>query len=165
MNIDNIDSLKLLGFSGFNKISELKINSSSVPKVKGVYIILRPEKSAVEFVEIGTGGYFKDKNPNVLVIDLQKNWIEESDIIYIGKAGGDTSNATLQSRLRQYLNFGKGMKVGHWGGRYIWQIKNINDYLICWKELPNEDPRNYEIKLLETFRQKYNSLPFANLTN
>ena len=63
------------------------------------------------------------------------------------------------------MNFGKGKKIGHWGGRYIWQIKDIDEYLICWKVLLDEDPRNIEIKLLEAFRQKYNGLPFANLAN
>jgi hypothetical protein len=165
MNIDNIESLKMRGFSGFIKISELKIDSSFIPKLKGVYLILRPENSRVEIIEIGTGGFFKGKNPNVLIKELQRSWIEESKIIYIGKAGGTNSNATLQSRLIQYLNFGKGKNIGHWGGRYIWQIKDIDDYLICWKVLPEEDPRSFEIKLLETFKQKYNVLPFANLTD
>ena len=99
MNIDNIESIKMMGFSGFIKISELKNDSSSVPKVKGVYLILRPENKGIEFVEIGTGGFFKNKNPNVLINVLRRKWIEESKIIYIGKAGSANSKATLQSRL------------------------------------------------------------------
>jgi hypothetical protein len=165
MNIENIESIKNSGFSGFKKIYELKLNASPIPRIKGVYLVLCPDDSKVEFVEKGTGGFFKDKNPNVTTSDLQKSWIEAAHIVYIGKAGGSDSDATLNSRLKQYLNFGQGKKVGHWGGRYIWQIKNIDDYIICWKELPKDEPRSIEIKLMELFRQKFNTLPFANLAN
>lgn len=165
MNIENNDSIKESGFKGFRKISELQINAALIPKVKGVYLVMQPESNKVEFVEKGTGGFFKDKNPNVAINELQNNWIEGAQIVYIGKAGGSGKVATLNSRLKQYLNFGQRKKVGHWGGRYIWQIKNINNYTICWKELPNDEPRTVEIKLLELFRQKFNNLPFANLAN
>ena len=165
MNIENLDSIKKSGFNGFKKIAELKLNASPIPKIKGVYLVIRPDNSKVEFVENGTGGFFKDKNPNVAISELKNSWIEEAQIVYIGKAGGSESDATLNSRLKQYLNFGQAKKVGHWGGRYIWQIKNIDDYIICWKELPDEEPRSVEIKLMELFRQKYNNLPFANLAN
>lgn len=39
-------------------------------------------------------------------------------MVYIGKAG-----TTLRKRLNQYLKFGNRQNIGHWGGRYIWQIK------------------------------------------
>ena len=165
MNIENIKSIKNSGFSGFKKISELKLNTSLIPKIKGVYLVLCPDNTKIEFVEKGTGGFFKDKNPNIIVIDLQKIWIESARIIYIGKAGGSNSKATLNSRIKQYLNFGQGKKVGHWGGRFIWQIKNVDDYIICWKELLKDEPRNIEIKLMGLFRQKYHTRPFANIIN
>lgn len=165
MNIENIDLIKKSGFNGFKKISELKLNASPIPKIKGVYLVMRTDHSKVEFVDKGTGGFFKGKNPNVGISELKKSWIVEAQIVYIGKAGGSDSDATLNSRLKQYLNFGQSKKVGHWGGRYIWQIKNIDDYIICWKELPDEEPRIIEIKLMELFRQKFNNLPFANLAN
>ena len=165
MNIDNIDSIKESGFNGFKKISDLKLNSTIIPKIKGVYLVLRPNKNKVEFIEIGTGGFFKNKNPNVDISKLTDKWNEDAGIVYIGKAGGENSSATLQSRLKQYLNFGQGKKVGHWGGRYIWQIKNIDDYIICWKELPDEEPRIIEMKLIDLFRQKFNNFPFANLVS
>lgn len=165
MEIENINEIKKSGFEGFKKISELKVNSTIIPKIKGVYLVLRPDNNKVEFVEKGTGGFFKNRNPNVGISELTESWIEDAQIVYIGKAGGENSSATLQSRLKQYLNFGRGKKVGHWGGRYIWQIKSIDDYIICWKELPNDEPRIIEIKLMDLFNQKFHTLPFANLAN
>jgi len=165
MNIDSLESIKQSGFLGFKKIRDLKNDPSLIPGVMGVYLVLRPDNSPVEFVKTGTGGFFKGKDPNVSVDELKNNWIEEAQIVYIGKAGGLNSKATLNSRLKQYLDFGQGQKVGHWGGRYIWQIKNINDYLVCWKTLPNEEPGQIESELLSQFHKQFNSLPFANLRN
>ncbi len=163
MNLDNIESIRKSGFSGFKKISELKLDSSSIPKIKGVYLVLRPLNSQVEFVQKGSGGFFKDMDPNVDISELKKKWIEEANIIYVDNAGDSDGNATLNSQLKLYLNFGHGDKVGHWDGRFIWQIKNIEDYIICWKELPNDWTKSVKINLMELFRQKYNNLPFANL--
>ena len=165
MNIHSLESIKQSGFLGFKKIKDLKSDPSWIPSTKGVYLVLRPDNSPVEFVKIGTGGFFKGKDPNVSVDELKNNWIEETQIVYIGKAGGSSSDATLYSRLKQYLNFGQGINVGHWGGRYIWQIKNINDFLICWKTLPNDEPAEIESELLSQFHKQFNSLPFANLRN
>lgn len=165
MNIENLESIKKIGFHGFRTISELKSNSALIPKVKGVYLVLRPDNRIIEFIEKGTGGFFKDENPNITISELKKRWIEEAQIIYIGKAGGSNIDATLNSRLKQYLSFGQEKKVGHKGGRYIWQIKDIDDYIICWKELPSDEPRNIEIELLGIFKERFHSLPFANLAN
>ncbi len=156
-------NIKNMGFNGFLKISELKNNLSAIPDKKGVYFVLRPNDNDVEFIEKGTGGFFKDRDPNVSINELKQNWIKESNIVYIGKAGGSLSNSTLRSRLKQYLSFGEGKKVGHWGGRFIWQIKNIDDFLICWKELETEDPRAFEHALLNEFENEYGRLPFANI--
>jgi hypothetical protein len=164
MDFENIQSLIDLGFVGFHKISSLKLDASPIPKIQGVYMVLRPDDGDVVFVEIGTGGFFKDRNPNVAISKLKKNWVEKARVIYIGKAGGFNSSATLNSRLKQYLNFGQGKKIGHWGGRYIWQIKNIDDYVLCWKEFPSNQPRDVEVELLGLFSEKYGKFPFANLS-
>ena len=162
MNIENLELIKNSGFKGFKKISELKNNSTLLPKVKGIYLVLRPDNRIIEFVEKGTGGFFKGEDPNVTIMELENSWIEEAQIIYIGKAGGSNLDATLNSRLKQYLSFGRGKKAPHRGGRYIWQIKDIDDYIICWKELPSDEPRNIEIELLRIFKENFNNLPFAN---
>lgn len=165
MDFNNIDEIKKAGFLGFKKMSDLFIDCSSISKIKGIYLILNPNYNNAEYLEIGTGGYFKGKNPNVSLDELKLNWVDNSLIVYIGKAGGETSKATLNSRLKQYFGFGQGKNIGHWGGRLIWQLKNSNDLIVCWKPLPNEDPRIIENELIKKFVLEFSKRPFANLVN
>lgn len=155
--------LKELGFHGFVTIGTLFKNSSIVPKEKGVYIILYPSAIAPKFRTIGSGGHFKGKNPNVSLQELNDNWVENTSIIYIGKAGSESGSATLYSRLKQYLDFGKGKPVGHWGGRYIWQLSLAEELIVCWKTTPEHEPSDVENYLIEYFKEQYGKRPFANL--
>ena len=47
----------------------------------------------------------------------------------------------------------------------IWQLKDTEDLEICWRELPSEDPRNEESRLIGEFETQFEALPFANLTH
>jgi hypothetical protein len=165
MDFNNIDEMKKAGFTGFKKMSELFIDSSSIPKIKGVYLVLNPNFKTSEYVQIGTGGYFKGKNPNVPLEELKSNWVDNSLVVYIGKAGSETSSATLRSRLKQYFGFGQGKNIGHWGGRLIWQLKNSIELMVCWKPLPSEDPRVFESELIKKFVAEFSKRPFANLAD
>lgn len=165
MDFNNIEEIKKAGFVGFKKISELFVDSSTIPKIKGVYLVLNSNNKKAEYLQIGTGGYFKGKNPNLLIDELKSHWVENSLVVYIGKAGSFTSKATLHSRLKQYFGFGQGRNVGHWGGRLIWQLKNCNDLIVCWKPLLNEDPRTFENTLIKKFVLEFSKRPFANLAD
>lgn len=163
MNFNNIDDIRDAGFSGFTKMSELFIDSSIIPKTKGVYLVLNLDSRPPDFLTIGTGEHFKKKDPNVSISELKRNWIDKVIVVYIGKAGKEGSKATLHSRLGQYFRFGQGKNVGHKGGRLIWQLKNSNDLIVCWKVLPSEDPRAFEAELIQQFVSKFSNRPFANL--
>lgn len=164
MNYNNIEELKKNGFRGFKTVKELWSDRSNIPKEKGVYLVLNPDPNGEIFLNPGSGGFFKDRNPNVSNEELHRNHVPNSLVVYIGKAGSSTGNATLHSRIGQYLGFGQGKKVGHWGGRYIWQLKNHVELVFCWKPTPDDDPREVEIKLLRDYYKESMSLPFANLT-
>ena len=165
MNFNDIDEIKKEGFIGFKKISDLLANSSFIPKTKGVYLVLNPNLKKAEYLHIGTGGHFKGKNPNVSLDILTANWVENSLVIYIGKAGSENSRATLHSRLKQYFSFGQGKNIGHYGGRFIWQLKNLADLIICWKPLVDDDPRTFENHLIKKFVTEFSKRPFANLAD
>ncbi len=158
-----------LGFEGFKSVSELMDSVDVVPDKKGIYMVLRVATSVPVFVEQGTGGFFKKKNPNVTIQELEKNWIAGELILYIGKAGGTkkdgtASEVTLQERIALYMCFGQGKPVGHWGGRLIWQLEDAKDLIVCWKVLEKEEPREEEKKMIQAFKKQHEGKrPFANL--
>ena len=159
--------LKEQGFEGFLTMSELMAGArSQIPAQKGVYVILCEKESAPQFLPEGTGGHFKGRNPNVSISELKENWVEDSSIVYIGKAGGTGSSATFNKRLGQYLRFGQGANVGHWGGRFIWQLADSRELVVCWKTLTADEPREIEHEMIEDFKSIHNGKrPFANLVD
>ncbi|MBC8200363.1 MAG: hypothetical protein H8E80_10065 [Desulfobacteraceae bacterium] len=104
MTFSNVDEIKKAGFTGFKRMGELFDDSSMLPKIKGVYLVLYLGGKPPYFLKVGTGGHFKGKNPNISIAQLNNNWVDDTIVLYIGKAGKEGSNATLQSRLRQYLS-------------------------------------------------------------
>jgi hypothetical protein len=160
----NIQEIMDSGFVGFKTVFELWSDISVIPNEKGIYLIINPECSMKTFLSQGVGGYFKGKEPNVSLQQLDEKWINDCHILYIGKAGGNASTATLRKRLKQYMDFGKGKPVGHYGGRFIWQIANHKNLIVAWKTTPASDPREEEKKLIQEFAKYYGKIPFANLT-
>ena len=163
MNFNNLDDIRANGFIGFKTVNELWEDKSYLPKQRGVYMVLNPNTSNSQFISPGVGGFFKGKDPNVSAGELKSNLVENSLVVYIGKAGSLTGKATLHSRLGQYLSFGKGKNVGHWGGRLIWQLSNYKELIYCWKPILDNDPREIEKKLIEEYMVQFNKKPFANL--
>ena len=164
MDFNDISEITENGFSGFKTVSALWIDKSCIPKIKGVYLVINPTYEKTEFINPGVGGFFKGKDPNVSLAELKSNHVKNSQVVCIGKAGSPTGQATLNSRLGQYLRFGETKNVGHWGGRLIWQLKNHSDLIFCWKPTPKEDPREVEKQLLYEYIKQFNTRPFANLT-
>lgn len=164
MDYNDIKELKGNGFQGFVKIKDLQNNKCNyVINSPGVYLVLFPNDQNPIFLEENIGGHFKGRNPTVPKNILEDKWVDSTKVIYIGQAGGGKSKATLQKRLWQYMRFGKGEPVGHWGGRYIWQLSNSDELIICWKIIINEDSKRVESELIENFKYKFGKRPFANL--
>lgn len=162
MNFSDTEGLKIEGFAGFKSINELWNSKSDIPKLKGVYLVLDPNGKP-DFINPGVGGFFKGKDPNVSIEELNNNFVPDSLVVYIGKAGGPSSEANLHSRLSQYLRFGQGKNVGHWGGRLIWQLKCHRDLLFCWRQTSDDDPRDVERLLIDSYMKQFGKKPFANL--
>jgi hypothetical protein len=156
--------LEEYGFEGFIDISYFKENGcGDIPKDMGVYVVIRESLNDVCFLKESIGGHFKGKNPTVSIAELEDNWIDGTYVVNIGKAGGTGINATLHSRINQYIKFGKGKNIGHRGGRYIWQLKGSDELLIAWKPLVDKEPDEVETELINDFRKQYGKRPFANL--
>jgi hypothetical protein len=159
----DVDSIRTEGFSGFRTIAQLWDDYTAIPNQEGIYVIIQPSDDHPTFLEKGVGGFFKGKNPNVTIAELSSRWVPGCKVLYFGKASGSSLNATLRSRLRQYVEFGRGKPQGHYGGRLVWQLKHHPELLVAWKPLPNADPRIEEARLIETVRSHYGRRPFANL--
>ncbi len=145
------------GYQGFVTIAELRSTGlSGIPACSGTYCVILPEGMTPTFLTSSRGGRFRGKDPTVDQKELQSQWVDGTSILYIGSAGD------LRRRIGQFLRFGEGRPVGHWGGRYIWQVKEAEQLLLAWA--PSPDPLGTEAQTLVEFEAAYGRLPFANLT-
>ncbi len=152
-----------LVFSGGVSVRELQATRcKELPRTQGVYLIVRNSTAAPDFLETSVGGWFKGKNPTTDLDTLRGKWVADSPIVYIGKAGGSTSNRTLKKRLDEYMRFGMGEPIHHWGGRYIWQLADNKDLTVWWTST-DCDAETVESELLTEFLGIHKRLPFANL--
>jgi len=165
MLFNNIDIMEEFGFKGFESVDSLMMyECSQIPKKKGIYFVLN-QNGTPKFLQQSVGGHFKGKDPTVSIKKLKENWVDDTLVVYIGKAGGTGIGATLQSRLKQYMQYGEGDPVGHQGGRYIWQLEHNRNLIICYKTLSETEPRDEEKKLILEFEKYYGKMPFANLSH
>jgi hypothetical protein len=148
------DDLEAVGFVGWVPLPAFR--ASTCPSLGGVYVITYSGENPVAYAERSCGGWFKGKDPTVAVEALAANWVEDAEVVYIGKAD------QLKRRLTQFADFGAGKAIGHWGGRLIWQLPNIDQLLVAWKETPGRVPVEVEAELITSFRQAYGKPPFAN---
>jgi hypothetical protein len=153
--------LEIAGFVGWQAWAVLRANGlADVPAGPAVYVVYRPATSGPAFISVSPGGHFKEKDPTVAIPELQANWVADSSVIYIGKADA------ARKRLTQFAKFGAGQKIGHWGGRYIWQLADSTDQLVAWHPISwGEEAKIYEKRLFAHFAELHaGARPFANLT-
>ena len=151
------------------KIAELRKleDWDVIPAAPGIYKVVSASGFEPQFSAESSAIHFKGKDPSVDVSVLENNWVKSTDptqALYIGKAGGLNQRATLRQRIKAYINFGNGRKAAHWGGRYIWQLKNVDDLYIKWETCgAEEESATLERNELVAFKNHYGKLPFANL--
>ena len=68
----------------------------------------------------GTGGFYQNKNPNVQITRLKREWVFDAPVIYIGCSNN------LNNRIKLLMQFLEGQTVKHWGGRLIWQLEHTD---------------------------------------
>lgn len=149
-----------VGFVGWLTWNELRRGAfADVPAEAGCYVVYRTAVEPPAFVESSPGGHFKGRDPSVAAAVLADAWVPGAHTVYIGKG------EMLRPRLRQYARFGAGEPVGHWGGRYIWQLADSPELLVAWRTVAApETARAYEVRLLEWFGGLHGDRrPFANL--
>lgn len=162
---DVAERLRKAGFKGFKTIASLKESCREIPTATGVYIVLRKSDIDPEFLEIGSGGYAKEDSKdhtNVSLDTLIDAWVDGSPVMYIGKTEGQKG---LRGRIRPYMRYGKGKKAAHGGGRYIWQLADADDLIVCWWETA-DNSREVEAEMIRIFKRRFaGKRPFANLAD
>jgi hypothetical protein len=158
----NRQTLKADGFTGFRTLGTLEFNR--IPQRPGIFAVLRPEGFEPQFLAKSTAGVFKKKDPSLRAEALHGEWVDDADVIYIGKAGpGSKGNRGLRRQIQEFVDFGKGKPPGHWDGRLTWQLADPQTLIIAWKELPAAEVNLAEAKYHAEFREHFGRLPFANL--
>jgi hypothetical protein len=147
--------LSVAGFEGWVTFSELADRLPKVPRTGGVYVVSR-DGTKPDFLSASTGGHFKGRDPSVSRDALDANWVDGAPVVYIGKADN------LRRRLQEFMHFGAGEPVGHWGGRLIWQLRDSGSLLVAWVETPSRIPREVEVQMIDAFKAAWRKPPFAN---
>jgi hypothetical protein len=120
MTID-IGVFRRKGFEGFVSAKRLREQGANdAPPAPGVYVVLREESGPPKFLDASRGGWFKERDPSVDIAALERKWIAGEPLLYIGKADQVKG---LRGRIWALVRFGDTKPVGHWGGRYLWQLE------------------------------------------
>lgn len=151
--------LSARGFTGFRTFSELP--TAGVPKRGGIYVVVREQTAAPEWLEVSSGGWLKGKDPTVPLSTLARRWVPAAPVLYIGKADA-RGRRHLQKRLDEYRQFGAGEPVRHWGGRLIWQLADVPACVVAWR-LVDHHPVCREREFVRRFEHEFNQPPFANI--
>ena len=163
MRFDSFEAIRAAGFEGFQTIASLRESVlAAVPETSGIYLILRDAKKLPRFLFKSPAGTFKRRDPTLPISELRAAWLPASVVLYIGKAGGLGTRATLRSRIRAYLRHGAGASAPHWGGRAIWQLADSSRLLVAWRFEAGQSTRVTERALIGEFLREYHRRPFAN---
>lgn len=115
-------------------------------------------------LEKSGGGRFKEKDPTVDAGIVAQRLVCPSDTLYIGKQdSGVSASRGLQKRVTDLVRFGEGRPVGHWGGRYLWQLSDDAKLRVAWLKVGDSSAREVEDPLLTEFFNFYGQLPSANV--
>ena len=155
-----IDVLRSWAFCGFVTFDELRDDVSAVPFSGGIYVVARRAAHPPTFLAESCGGHFKGRNPTQVLDVLEDKWVPDAEVLYVGKSD------LLRRRLKEYAAFGAGRPIGHWGGRYIWQLSDSDELLVAWRVCGEDEAPGYlEVQLADRFKRSHGRLPFANIAH
>jgi predicted 3-demethylubiquinone-9 3-methyltransferase (glyoxalase superfamily) len=149
------EGLRANGFDGFGPLSDFDLET--VPDVPGVYLILRDEVDEPAFLATSRAAHFKGRDPSLPLARVRDRWVPGAAVLYVGRT------KHLSRRIDELRRFGGGEPIAHWGGRLVWQLADSADLRIAWRPAGEQDLDAARTSLLGSFRDTYQSLPYANL--
>ena len=156
--------LEAEGFEGFFTVGQLHAERCErLPNEPGVYAMVRESLAPPEFLPNSVAPIYRGQNPTQPIEALSERWVPGAQVLYFGRARGPGVRSLLRQRVKRYLRFGYGRVVGHWGGRFVWQLRDHAALLVAWKSTDAEGALLTEARLQIRFREHYGVLPFANL--
>ncbi|BDZ47166.1 hypothetical protein [Naasia aerilata] len=154
--------LTAAGFQGFVQVADLA--TVELPAEPGIYVVIREGGGTPAFRGENVGGWFKGTDPSVALESLEDAWVDDQELLYVGGTGDGDSASTLRDRMGLLRRFAAGEPVGHWGGRYLWQLHDRHRLLVAWKVVPPTGVKPAKAALLSEFWDRHGALPFANLS-
>ena len=110
----NKQTLRDAGFAGFRPLARLEINR--VPQAPGIFAVLKPDGYEPRFLAKSTAGVFKKKDPSLGEAALAAEWIDDADVLYLGKAGpGSKGNRGLRQANTGVRRLREGQAAGPLG--------------------------------------------------
>ena len=139
--------LEAEGFQGFFTVGQLHAERcEGLPNEPGVYAMVRESLAPPEFLSNSVAPIYRGQNPTQPIEALSARWVPGAQVLYFGRARGPGVRSLLRQRVKRYLRFGYGRVVGHWGGRFVWQLRD-----------------HAALRVAARFREHDGVLPFANL--
>jgi hypothetical protein len=156
--------LEAEGFEGFFTVGQLHAEGcEGLPNEPGVYAMVRESLDPPEFLANSVAPIYRGQNPTLPIEALSARWVAGAQVLYFGRAPGPGVRSLLRQRVKRYLRFGHGKVVGHWGGRFVWQLRDHAALRVAWKPADAGNVIPTEARLQVRFREHYGVLPFANL--
>lgn len=143
--------LRKVGFTGYS-LTFGDLDVTLVPDGHGEYVVTRLGTWDPVFLQANLTAPRKGRSPSV------DRSILAARVHYLGRAA---DRARLRQRLRQYQVHGQGFRLGHWGGRYIWQLQDAGRLLVGWKESDGDVAG--EVDVQDAIVGQFGALPFANI--
>ena len=133
------------------------------PAEKGIYAVLRANPGPPVFRPLNPAGRLADRDPTVPLTELADVWVPDAVVLYLGRANLDQADKYgLGERIQKLREFGSGVPVRHWAGRYLWQLADSADLLVAWKPTPGRDSDDVRSALIDEFAVRFGKPPFAN---
>lgn len=118
-----------------------------IPQSNGVNGVVLDGPDPPDFAAVSPAGWWEGRDPTFPIAELAQRWVSSATVVYMGMAT-KTERTDLRERVRKLVRYGTGHRIGHEGGRALWQLPNSRSLLIAWQRSPDADQASREERRL-----------------